>query len=145
MMTHGDTLLYHDIARLMITRALTLPARRAEDLFLRGSRQAGKSSLLRATCPDAPIWNLLRSEEFARNTRQPGLLRDELRDALLGSLLIIDEIQKVPALLAEDPEGGLPVGGSADPGLPGAAAAGDVGWDRDSAGGVVHGPELLTT
>lgn len=85
----------------MFKRTLTLPPRPTESFFLWGPRQAGKSSLLKATYPDAPIRDLLRSEEFARYTRQPGLLRDELRDAPRGSLLLIDEIQKVPALLNE--------------------------------------------
>lgn len=85
----------------MFTRRLALPTRPAESFFLWGPRQAGKSSLLRATYPDAPVRDLLLSEEFARYTRQPGLLREELRDARPGSLLLIDEIQKVPALLDE--------------------------------------------
>lgn len=83
------------------TRALTLPPRPAESFFLWGPRQAGKSSLLRATYPEAPIRDLLKSEEFARYSREPVLLRDELRDAPGGSLFLIDEIQKVPALLDE--------------------------------------------
>lgn len=85
----------------MFTRRLALPTRPTESFFLWGPRQAGKSNLLRATYPDAPVRDLLLSEEFARYTRQPGLLREELRDARPGSLLLIDEIQKVPALLDE--------------------------------------------
>lgn len=85
----------------MFTRRLLLPDRPAESFFLWGPRQAGKSSLLKATYPAAPIRDLLRSDEFARYSRAPELLRDELRDAPAGSLLIIDEIQKVPGLLDE--------------------------------------------
>lgn len=85
----------------MFTRALHLPPSPLESFFLWGPRQAGKSSLLRATYPGVPVRDLVRSEEFARYSREPGLLRDELRDTPPGALLIIDEIQKVPALLDE--------------------------------------------
>ena len=85
----------------MFTRELRLPARPRESFFLWGPRQAGKSTLLRTTWPEAPVHDLLRSEDFSRYAHQPGLLRDELRDSPTGSLILIDEIQKVPALLDE--------------------------------------------
>lgn len=85
----------------MIRRALSLPARPKQSFFLWGPRQAGKSSLLKATYPDARTIDLLLTGEYVRYLRQPGLLRDELRDASPGELTLIDEIQKVPALLDE--------------------------------------------
>lgn len=85
----------------MLARCLQLPVQPTESFFLWGPRQVGKSSLLRATYPDAPLIDLLLNEEFARYVRRPGLLRDELRDAAPGTLTIIDEVQKVPALLDE--------------------------------------------
>lgn len=85
----------------MIGRALHLPALPAESFFLWGPRQVGKSSLLAATYPDARTVDLLRTDESMRYLREPGLLRDELRDAAAGTLVVVDEVQKVPALLDE--------------------------------------------
>lgn len=85
----------------MLRRSLRLPAPPGESFFLWGPRQAGKSSLLRATYPGTRLIDLLLSEEYVRYTHRPGLLRDELRDAPAGTLTLIDEIQKVPALLDE--------------------------------------------
>jgi predicted AAA+ superfamily ATPase len=78
-----------------------LPPRPDESLFLWGPRQVGKSSLLAATWPDAHTLDLLLTSEYLRYLQDPGLLRDELRDAEPGTLVIVDEIQKVPALLDE--------------------------------------------
>jgi predicted AAA+ superfamily ATPase len=85
----------------MFTRALRLPARPKDSFFLWGPRQSGKSTLLRTRYPEAPLLDLLSSDEFMRYTRRPGLLRDEFRDSARGTLILIDEIQKVPTLLDE--------------------------------------------
>ncbi|OGQ99885.1 MAG: hypothetical protein A2284_10475 [Deltaproteobacteria bacterium RIFOXYA12_FULL_61_11] len=50
----------------MLHRALNLPQNPHHSLFLWGPRQTGKSTLLRATYPDA-IWiDLLKSEQLSR-------------------------------------------------------------------------------
>ena len=85
----------------MIRRSLILPESPSESFFLWGPRQVGKSSLLAATYPDARTIDLLLNAESTRYLQQPGLLRDELRDAASGTLVVIDEVQKVPALLDE--------------------------------------------
>jgi len=85
----------------MLQRSLSLPASPKESFFLWGARQVGKSSLLHARYPTARRIDLLLTEEFVRYTERPGLLRDELRDEPRGTLTIIDEVQKVPALLDE--------------------------------------------
>lgn len=85
----------------MIRRSLQLPRQPEESFFLWGPRQVGKSSLLRATYPDARVLDLLATDEFIRYAQRPSLLRDELRDAARGTLTLIDEVQKVPALLDE--------------------------------------------
>lgn len=51
--------------------------------------------------PDARWIDLLLTAEYLRYLEQPGLLRDELRGAVPGTLTVIDEVQKVPALLDE--------------------------------------------
>lgn len=85
----------------MLTRSLILPDPPDESFFLWGPRQVGKSSLLRASYPSTRVVDLLLTEEYLRYLQQPGLLRDELRDTPRGTLTILDEIQKVPALLDE--------------------------------------------
>lgn len=63
--------------------------------------QPARAGLVKATYPDARVIDLLRTDEYVRYAQRPGLLSDELRDATPGNLTIIDEIQKVPALLDE--------------------------------------------
>ena len=85
----------------MVQRALTLPARPTASFFLWGPRQAGKSTLLRDTYPDATWVDLLRTDDFVRYRTRPALLREELLDAPKRRVVVIDEVQKVPALLDE--------------------------------------------
>ena len=85
----------------MLRRALRLPPTSRETFFLWGPRQTGKSSLLRATYPDAYWIDLLKTDEFVRYTRSPALLREELLARPPQGPVVIDEIQKVPALLDE--------------------------------------------
>ena len=85
----------------MFQRELRLSARPSETFFLWGPRQTGKSSLLRATYPDATWIDLLRTDDFVRYRMRPALLREELLDAPRSRIVVIDEVQKVPALLDE--------------------------------------------
>jgi predicted AAA+ superfamily ATPase len=86
----------------MISRRLTLPSAPRTSFFLWGPRQTGKSSLLRATYPESRWIDLLKSDEFVRYARSPALLREELLATPPGRrAVVIDEIQKVPALLDE--------------------------------------------
>lgn len=85
----------------MFERALQLPLLRKETFFLWGPRQAGKSTLLRASFADALWLDLLKSDEFRRYTTRPELLREELAARPDVKAVVIDEVQKVPALLDE--------------------------------------------
>src|SRR5262245_4223118 len=85
----------------MLRRFLSLPARPSESFFLWGPRQTGKSSLLRATYPDAHWLDLLKTEEFIRYSTRPSLLREELLAAPRPPVVVIDEVQKVRGLLDE--------------------------------------------
>ena len=87
----------------MFDRALVLPESGSETFFLWGPRQAGKSTLLRQSYPDAHRVDLLQSEVFRRYLEHPEYLRQELAaaPAPAGRQIIIDEIQKVPPLLDE--------------------------------------------
>ena len=87
----------------MLERQLPLPNSGEETFFLWGSRQAGKSTLLRRRYPDGHWVDLLKADEFRRYTARPELLREELEAAGPDPArqVIIDEVQKVPALLDE--------------------------------------------
>lgn len=81
-------------------RYLQLPEIGSDTFFLWGARQTGKSSLLRECYPDAKWVDLLKADTYRRYATRPELLREELSQS--GELfVVIDEIQKVPALLDE--------------------------------------------
>ncbi len=67
--------------------------------FLFGPRQTGKSTLVRHQFPEALYYDLLNARVFGELVGRPWLLRERLSGT--ESVIIIDEIQKVPALLDE--------------------------------------------
>ena len=90
----------------MYKRRLTLPLSKTETCFLWGPRQTGKSTLLKTLFPDANRYDLLRSNEYRRLLTNPGLIREESLAQDKASIekklpVIIDEVQKIPALLDE--------------------------------------------
>lgn len=87
----------------MFQRNLSLPGSGQETFFLWGARQTGKSTLLRQRYPRARWLDLLKTDEFRRYAVHPERLREEVEAEGLpaGSRVVIDEIQKVPALLDE--------------------------------------------
>jgi predicted AAA+ superfamily ATPase len=85
----------------MFTRGLRLPAAGRETFFLWGPRQTGKTTLLRQAYPDATWVDLLKADEYRRYLERPELLREELRSRPPTGQVVIDEVQKVPALLDE--------------------------------------------
>ena len=90
----------------MYRRRLALPLSDTETCFLWGARQTGKSTLLKELYRDAPKYDLLLSDEQMRLLRRPAILREEIvATGLHGenqkTSVIIDEVQKVPALLDE--------------------------------------------
>ena len=72
-----------------------------DSVFLLGARQVGKSTLVKKLFPDAKIYDLLKSDEYSRLLRRPQLLREELMSYDETNVVVIDEIQKIPALLDE--------------------------------------------
>jgi len=86
----------------MIQRVLNLPPAGSETFFLWGPRQTGKSTLLRAAYPDVLWVDLLKSEEYRRYLGNPEHLRRRVQARTpRPRLVVIDEVQKVPALLDE--------------------------------------------
>jgi uncharacterized protein len=83
-----------------IRRAVELPPPGEETFFLWGPRQTGKSTLLHTVYPEALWIDLLKSEEYRRFTERPETLREIIAYQNAG-FAVIDEIQKVPALLDE--------------------------------------------
>ena len=72
-----------------------------DSVFLWGARQVGKSTLVKKLFPNAIFYDLLKSDEYYRLMRRPQLLREELLSFDENTLVVIDEIQKIPALLDE--------------------------------------------
>jgi uncharacterized protein len=68
-------------------------------VFLFGPRQTGKSTLLRTLFPQAKVYDLLEADTFRELSAAPELIRQRLRAE--DTLVIIDEIQKLPLLLDE--------------------------------------------
>ena len=88
----------------MFTRKLQLPAPATETFFLWGPRQAGKTTLLKEHYGDCRWVDLLKADQFRRYVVNPEFLRQEIEAERGGgdpTQVVIDEIQKVPALLDE--------------------------------------------
>ena len=69
--------------------------------FLFGPRGTGKSTWLRERFPQAASYDLLDTGEALRLAKEPGVLYRELSALPAGAWAVVDEVQKVPALLDE--------------------------------------------
>ena len=81
---------------------LNLPAQ--QSAFLWGPRKTGKSTLLAERLPDSARFDLLETRTFLELTREPWLLAERVLalDARSRARpIVVDEVQKVPALLDE--------------------------------------------
>lgn len=83
---------------LNIHRHLSLPE---SSFFLWGPRQSGKTTLLKHCFPNAHRIDLLRTDERISFEQEPMRLREEVRAISIDRRIVIDEVQKVPALLDE--------------------------------------------
>jgi uncharacterized protein len=77
--------------------SIKLPANRSA--FLWGPRKSGKTYWISRQFPDSILIDLLKTDVFADYASRPSVLRDRYQDH--SGLIIIDEIQMVPALLNE--------------------------------------------
>lgn len=80
----------------MYTRLLPTPSR---SILLFGPRGTGKSTWIRSRFPHATHYDLLDTSESLRLNRNPSALFQELRSLPPESWVIIDEVQRAPALL----------------------------------------------
>ena len=89
---------------MFIPRQLDLmEALARKSCFLFGPRQTGKSMLIRETLPPAtPIYNLLDHRLWLDLNANPARMREELEAKdLRDAIVVVDEIEKLPALLDE--------------------------------------------
>ena len=85
-------------------RELVLDLPERQSAFLWGPRKTGKSTLLAARFPDSARFDLLETRTFVEFTREPWLFAERvlaLDAAQRARSIVVDEVQKVPALLDE--------------------------------------------
>ena len=86
---------------IMYHRIFDVENRLDEAMFLFGARQTGKSTLLKERFPKAIYIDLLKSDVRNRFKQHPEEFRESLLRYPPETLVIVDEIQKVPDLLDE--------------------------------------------
>jgi predicted AAA+ superfamily ATPase len=82
----------------MITRRCGLPD---HSFFLFGPRGTGKTTWLKHVLPDALWFDLLRTQVVLALSRQPESFRQQVEALPRGRWVVIDEVQRMPALLNE--------------------------------------------
>ncbi len=84
----------------MFERLIKKPLESRKSFFLFGPRGTGKTTWLKQRLPDALFVNLLQSEFYNRLSANPGHLRQLIPPDYTG-WTVIDEVQRLPALLNE--------------------------------------------
>jgi predicted AAA+ superfamily ATPase len=84
----------------IVRRLLDLRLPRGKSAFLWGPRRVGKSFWIRQQLPAAPLLDLLQSDVYSEYASRPALLRERFAETR-HPLVVIDEVQKIPALLDE--------------------------------------------
>jgi predicted AAA+ superfamily ATPase len=83
----------------MLARTITSRLQKAsKHILLLGPRQVGKSTLVRSLNPDKVI-NLADEELFLSYSKDPGRLKREIQTIQHPSLIVLDEVQRLPPLL----------------------------------------------
>jgi uncharacterized protein len=82
----------------MFTRRLELPER---SFFMLGPRGTGKSTWLRSTLPSALWFDLLRTSTFLELSQRPEQFRQQVEALRPVAWVVVDEVQRLPALLNE--------------------------------------------
>lgn len=84
----------------MIKRQLHIEPNMAQSFFLFGPRGVGKTSWIKENYPDALYFDLLSDDIYREFLGRPSRLGEKISETYTG-WIVIDEIQKVPALLNE--------------------------------------------
>ena len=85
-------------------RTLRIDLPPGQSAFLWGPRKTGKSTLLGEIFPNSARFDLLDSRLFLEFTRSPWAFADRVRaldDDVIQHPIIVDEVQKAPAILDE--------------------------------------------
>ena len=90
---------YNSLNMKIIKRLLSVNLPPKRSAFLWGPRKVGKSYWIAHHLPEATVIDLLKTDVFADYASRPSLLRERYQDH--KGLIVIDEVQKVPALLDE--------------------------------------------
>ncbi|MDR2867948.1 MAG: ATP-binding protein [Bacteroidales bacterium] len=85
----------------MYNRKQILEGAGNESVFIWGARQTGKSTLIKSLFPNALLFDLLLSNDYAKLLNNPALLREMIEADTSIQTVVIDEIQLLPNLLNE--------------------------------------------
>lgn len=91
----------------VFTRSLKISLPKGQSAFLWGPRKVGKSTFLKQRFPQSPRFDFLESDLYLEMLKSPSLLRSRVIAGLdTGAIkptapIILDEVQKVPAVLDE--------------------------------------------
>ena len=89
---------------MVIKRLLKIKLPPGQSAFLWGPRKTGKSTYLQSAFPDSPVFDFLQTDLFFEFSKNPARLRETLLAAKNDDPsfpIILDEVQKIPALLDE--------------------------------------------
>lgn len=87
-----------------VPRLLKIKLPSNQSAFLWGPRKTGKTTYLKAAFPGSLFFDLLKTDVVLDFTKRPALLREQLlakEPETLRAPIILDEVQKVPAILDE--------------------------------------------
>jgi predicted AAA+ superfamily ATPase len=87
-----------DMVISLLERILQPPS---QSFFLLGPRGTGKSTWVQAIFPDAHVFDLLSEATYQSLLADPGLFANQLNAISPGKWVVIDEVQRLPALLNE--------------------------------------------
>jgi predicted AAA+ superfamily ATPase len=85
----------------LIKRFLTFDLPPQQSCFLWGARKTGKSTYLKNQFPNGIFIDLLHADVYQNYQREPHRLRQEVLANPTWRQIILDEVQKIPALLDE--------------------------------------------
>ena len=87
-----------------LKRLLKADIPQGQSIFLFGPRKTGKSTYIKNHFPKSIYYDLLKTDEYLRLSKEPYQLREEIQSLDKEKLkhpIIIDEVQRVPLLLNE--------------------------------------------